>query len=89
MTELGVATQPSHMSFSVSDDDGSFEYAGTPRGLLAQPAHLVSPRFLRMLADLRRFNREARDLIGLPPAAARRCASSSARGATPSGSSSG
>jgi predicted NAD/FAD-binding protein len=67
MTELGVETQPSHMSFSVSDDRGSFEYAGTPRGLLAQPAHLVSPRFLRMLSDLRRFNREARDLIGLPP----------------------
>src|SRR5438105_3798539 len=41
MTELGVETQPSHMSFSVADDAGAFEYAGTPRGLLAQPGLLV------------------------------------------------
>ena len=67
MTELGVATQPSHMSFSVSDGTGSFEYAGTPRGLFAQRSHLASPRFACMLADLRRFNREARGLLGLEP----------------------
>ena len=59
MDELGVATQPSHMSFSVSDDAGAFEYSGTPRGVFAQRSHLVDPRFLRMIRDLVRFNREA------------------------------
>ena len=66
LAELGVATQASHMSFSVSDEAGSFEYAGTPRGLFAQREHLWSPPFLRMVADLVRFNREARELMELP-----------------------
>ena len=65
LRELGVATQASHMSFSVSDGRGEFEYAGTPRGLFARPAHLVSPSFLGMLRDWRRFNREARELTGM------------------------
>jgi predicted NAD/FAD-binding protein len=65
LAELGVATQPSHMSFSVADGRGRFEYAGTPRGLFARPAHLLSPTFLGMLRDWRRFNREARALIGM------------------------
>jgi len=65
LDELGVASQPSHMSFSVSDGRGRFEYSGTPRGLFARPAHLVSPSFLGMLRDWRRFNREARALIGM------------------------
>jgi uncharacterized protein len=65
LEELGVATQPSQMSFSVSDGRGRFEYSGTPRGLFARPAHLLSPSFLRMLRDWRRFNREARRLIGM------------------------
>jgi predicted NAD/FAD-binding protein len=63
--ELGVASQPSHMSFSVSDGRGRFEYSGTPWGLFARPAHLLSPTFLGMLRDWRRFNREARALIGM------------------------
>jgi predicted NAD/FAD-binding protein len=67
MAELGVATQPSRMSFSVSDDAGRFEYSGTPGGLFAQRSHLVDPRFLRMVADLRRFNREASALLDIAP----------------------
>lgn len=67
MDELGVATQPSRMSFSVSDDAGDFEYAGTPRGLFGQRSHLVSPRFHRMVADLVRFNRAAAALSGSRP----------------------
>ncbi|HEY0391845.1 MAG TPA: FAD-dependent oxidoreductase [Solirubrobacterales bacterium] len=62
--ELEVATQPSQMSFSVSDGR-EFEYSGTPRGLFARPGHLLSPSFLGMLRDWRRFNREARALIGM------------------------
>jgi uncharacterized protein len=65
LEELGVATQPSHMSFSVSDGRGGFEYSGTPWGLFARPAHLLSPTFLGMLREWRRFNREARALIGM------------------------
>ncbi len=65
LEELGVAGQRSHMGFSVSDGRGHFEYSGTPWGLFARPAHLVSPSFLGMLRDWRRFNREARALIGM------------------------
>ena len=63
LAQLGVATQPSRMSFSVSDGQGGFEYAGTPRGLFARRSHLASARFLRMIADLVRFNRDARSLL--------------------------
>jgi predicted NAD/FAD-binding protein len=62
--ELGVPTQPSHMSFSVSDGRG-FEFSGTPWGLFARPAHLLSPSFIGMLRDWRRFNRLAPALIGM------------------------
>jgi len=65
LAELEIGTQPSQMSFSVSDGRGEFEYAGTPRGLFARPSHLVSPSFLAMLRDWRRFNREAQTLIGI------------------------
>jgi predicted NAD/FAD-binding protein len=65
LEELGVAAQPSHMGFSVADGKGRFEYSGTPWGLFARPSHLLSPSFLGMLRDWRRFNREARTLIGM------------------------
>jgi predicted NAD/FAD-binding protein len=63
LEQLGVETQPTHMSFSVKGEDEDFEYAGTPRGLFCQPRNLASPRFQRMLADLLRFNRELRRLL--------------------------
>jgi predicted NAD/FAD-binding protein len=60
---LGVAAQPSDMSFGVSDG-GDFEYNGSsPNGLFAKRAHLVTPWFHRMIADLVRFNRNARTLL--------------------------
>jgi predicted NAD/FAD-binding protein len=64
LAQLGVATQATNMSFSVKGEDEDFEYAGTPRGLLCQPRNLISPRFQRMIADLLRFNRELRRLLG-------------------------
>lgn len=64
LAELGVATQTSTMSFSVSDGRGGFEWAATPTGLFANLGHIVDPSFHRMLLDLRRFFREARGLIG-------------------------
>lgn len=64
LERLGVATQPAEMSFGVADAVGGFEYSGaSPNGLYAQRRHLVSPAFQRMVADLLRFNREARRLI--------------------------
>ncbi len=65
LQQLEVPSQPSHMGFSVSDGRGEFEYSGTPRGIFARPAHLLSPSFLGMLRDWRRFNREAQALIGM------------------------
>ena len=64
LDRLGVAWQPSTMTFSVSDEHGDFEYSGaSPNGLFAKRAHLVTPWFHRMVADLMRFNREARALL--------------------------
>ena len=57
---LGVASVASEMSFSVRIGSGELEWAGTNlASVFAQPSNLVKPRFLRMLKDLARFNREA------------------------------
>jgi predicted NAD/FAD-binding protein len=64
LARLGVATQPTHMSFSVKGEEEDFEYAGTPRGLFCQRRNVLSPRFQRMLLDLLRFNRELARLLG-------------------------
>jgi uncharacterized protein len=62
--ELGIASQPADMGFSVSDGQGEFEWASTgARGLFARPGHVLDRRFHRMLRDLVRFNREARKLV--------------------------
>jgi uncharacterized protein len=64
LRRLGVAWQPSTMSFSVSDGLGDFEYSGaSPNGLFAKRRHMVTPWFHRMLGDLARFNRAARELL--------------------------
>jgi uncharacterized protein len=63
LEELGVATQPSEMSFGVSDGE-NFEYSGaSPNGLFAVRRHALTPSFHRMVADLARFNRDARKLL--------------------------
>jgi uncharacterized protein len=65
LDRLQVPSQPSSMSFSVSDGSGRFEYNGaSPNGLFARRASLLSPSFHRMIRDLLRFNREAPALIG-------------------------
>ncbi len=64
LSRLGVATKASSMTFSVSDGCGDFEYNGSsPNGLFAKRAHLVTPWFHRMVADMARFNRAARELV--------------------------
>src|SRR4051795_3297555 len=64
LERLDVAHQPSEMSFAVSDERGDFEYASTSaNGLFANRAHLAKPWFHRMLADVVRFQRAARELL--------------------------
>jgi len=63
LSQLGVETQATNMSFSVKGEEEDFEYSGTPWGLFCQPRNLLSPRFQRMIADLLRFNRELRRLL--------------------------
>ena len=60
--ELGVATQPTEMSMSVRCDGCGLQYAGArgPGGVLAEPARALRPDFLRMLAQITRFHRQAR-----------------------------
>jgi len=60
MDQLGVASRPSVMSFSVSSDSEGIEYAGSNLDtLFAQRGNLLKPAFWRMLRDILRFNREA------------------------------
>lgn len=62
--ELGVASQPTTMSFSVHSERSGVEYnATTLDTLFCQRRNLVSPRFWGMLADLRRFYRDAPALL--------------------------
>jgi predicted NAD/FAD-binding protein len=71
LAELGVATQPTEMSFSVSCERTGVEYSGgSLRGLFADPLNLVRPRFLGMVRDVLRFYRDAAELLDRPDAKA-------------------
>ena len=67
--ELGVDSQVSEMSFSVSDRHSRLEYNGASlNALFAQRRNLLRPTFYRMLLDILRFNREAPALLEDPEA---------------------
>jgi len=62
--ELAIPSQPTTMSFSVHDEGNGLEYNATDLdGLFCQRRNLVSPRFWRMVGDIRRFYREAPALL--------------------------
>ncbi len=66
--ELGIATRDTDMSMSVSARGhrfGDLEFAGARGigGLFPTPANLVRPRYLRMLAEVKRFHRTATRLL--------------------------
>ena len=69
--ELGVASQPTTMGFSVQDAATGLEYNATSLdALFCQRRNLASPRFWGMLRDLVRFYRSApalMDVIGPGP----------------------
>ncbi|MHA7155040.1 NAD(P)/FAD-dependent oxidoreductase [Arthrobacter sp. TMN-50] len=63
--ELGVPTQDSDMTMSVRCDGCGLEYAGAKgrRGVFAQPGVLRRRKYLRMLLEVLRFQRDARALL--------------------------
>lgn len=64
LSRLGVDSQPSSMSFSVRCDRTNIEYNGTSLNtMFAQRRNIFRPRFIRMIRDILRFNREAVSLL--------------------------
>ena len=58
LAELGIESQKTEMSFSVSNLRSGLEYNGhSLSSLFAQRRNLLSPVFLRFVADILRFNR--------------------------------
>lgn len=65
--ELGIASRPSDMSFSVIDEQAAVQWRTTsPATVFAQPRNLVRAGFVRMLVDIARFGRRARRLLDEP-----------------------
>lgn len=65
--ELGVASQPTTMSFAVHNEASGLEYNATSLNtLFCQRHNLLSPRFIGMVRDLFRFYREAPALLRDP-----------------------
>jgi len=60
---LGVAYQPSEMSFSCYNEASGLTYAGTGlSGLFARRLNLLSPSYWRFIAGILRFSRRTRKL---------------------------
>jgi predicted NAD/FAD-binding protein len=64
LADLGVATHPSEMSFSLTDLRCGLEWRGTSLStVFTQRRNVARPAFLAMLADVVRFNRLAHSLL--------------------------
>lgn len=59
--ELGVQTRPTEMSMSIADETTGLEFAGGrgARGVFAQHRRALDPRFLSVLAQVKRFQTRA------------------------------
>ncbi|MEN4921049.1 FAD-dependent oxidoreductase [Achromobacter spanius] len=67
LAELGVASKPTTMSFSVHKQVDDLAYNATSLDtLFCQRRNLLSPRFLGMVRDLMRFYRESPALLRSP-----------------------
>jgi uncharacterized protein len=64
-SELGVETQATEMSMSIRCEGCGLEYAGAKglRGIFSQPRSLANVAFLRLLSQVPRFYREAREVV--------------------------
>lgn len=68
LDELGVSSKPTSMTFSVSCQQSGLEYRGADlNGLFAQRMNALKPRFLGLLWELLRFNRQAEQLLADAP----------------------
>jgi predicted NAD/FAD-binding protein len=68
LAQLRIATQPTDMSFSVTDEKDTLEWrASSPATVFAQRRNIVRAEFWNMLVDIARFNRVARRLLDHPP----------------------
>lgn len=69
LQELGVASQPSDMSFSFRCGDSGLEYRGdnTFDAIFAQRRNALRPSFYRMIRDILRFNALADALVAAEP----------------------
>jgi len=63
LKEVGVDPVDSEMTFSVSRDNGAFEWSGETKGIFAQRRNLFRLRHWRMIFDIIRFNQFALDLL--------------------------
>lgn len=64
LEELGVEWLDTTMGFSVKSEKNGLEYNGTTvNSLFAQRSNIFRPRFWRMVKDILRFYREARELL--------------------------
>ena len=60
LNNLGVKYENSNMSFSVFSKEINFEYNGTSlNSLFSQRRNLLSPKFLKMIFEILRFNKES------------------------------
>lgn len=64
LSELGISGQKTQMSFSVHNPETGLEYNGhTLTSLFAQRRNLVNPTFWRLLGEIVRFNRLAKQAL--------------------------
>jgi predicted NAD/FAD-binding protein len=66
--ELGVATKPTNMSFSVQHLPTGLEFCGSSLNhIFGQRKNLLRPRFWKMILQINRFNSEAVAALSAPP----------------------
>ena len=60
LNKLNISPYPTEMSFGVSMDSGSFEYAGSSNlsSLFAQRQNIIRPRFWRMVRSIAQFYKD-------------------------------
>lgn len=62
MSEIGISGQETEMSFSVHNDESGLEYNGhSVASLFAQKRNFFNPKFYKFIAEILRFNKEARE----------------------------
>jgi len=62
--KLDVVVKPTGMSFSVQHVDSGLEFTGSGiGGLFAQRKNIFSPRFIKMLVQINRFNNECLEVL--------------------------